>query len=52
MVEFGQNGCIRDKVVVFAQKWLYSDKSGFTRVKVIVFGQNWLYSGKRCCSRA
>ena len=32
MVVFAQDGCIRAKVVVFGQKWLYSDK-------VVVFGQ-------------
>ena len=26
MVVFGQSGCIRAKVVVFRQKWLYSGK--------------------------
>ena len=59
---FEQSGCSRakllysEKVVVFGQKWLYSNKSGFirenldifvlsgcTRVKVVVFGQKWLY---------
>ena len=33
MVVFG-------KVVVFAQKWLYSFKSGCNRAKVFVFGQS------------
>ena len=33
------SGFIRDKGVVFGQKWLYSGK-------VVVFGQKWLYSDK------
>ena len=44
MAVFGQDGCIRAKVVVFGQKWLYSDK-------VVVFGQKWLYSGKSGSNR-
>ena len=46
MVVFGLGGCIRaswlylGKVVVFGQKWLYWDKSGYIRVKGL------LYSGK------
>ena len=39
MVLFGQISCIRTKVVVVRQKWLYSGR-------VVVFGQMWLYSGK------
>ena len=35
----GKSGCIRTKVVVFGQKWLYSGKSGCIR-------SNWLYSDK------
>ena len=44
-------------MVLFGQKWLYSDKSGCIRVKVVVFGQGcrirakWLYSGKTGCNR-
>ena len=47
------------KVVVFGQKWLYSDRSscirswwlyfckcGCIRAKEVVFGPKWLYSGK------
>ena len=51
MVVLGQSGCIRAKVVVFGQKWLYSDK-------VVVFGQSgcirarWLFLRKSCCFRA
>ena len=54
-----QSGCIRTIVVVFGQKWLYSDKDGFIpakrfysgksgcdRAKVVVFWQKCLYSGK------
>ena len=49
-----KNGCIRAKVVVFGQKWLYSfkvlvfEQSGCYRAKclysgkVVVFGQKWL----------
>ena len=51
MVVFGQSGCIRSKVVLFEQKWLYSGnvvvfgQRGFIRkqwlcsCKVVVFGQ-------------
>ena len=45
MVVFGQSGCIREKVVVFGQRWLYFGKCGFKRVK-------WFYSGKSGCFRA
>ena len=38
MVVLGKSGCIRAKVVVFGQKWLYSGKSGCIRAKVVVFG--------------
>ena len=50
MVLFGQNDFIRQNVVVFDQKWLYSGKvvvfeqsgcfgkSGCIRSKVVVFG--------------
>ena len=31
VVVIGQSGCIRAKVVVFGQKWLYSGKSGCIR---------------------
>ena len=37
-----KSGCIRVKVVVFGQKWMYSGK-------VALFGQKWLYSGKSGC---
>ena len=43
MVVLGQSGCIRAKVFVFGQKWLYSWKvavfgqSGCIRAKVVVF---------------
>ena len=43
---FGQKGCIREKVDVLGEKFLYSGKSGFIRAKGIVFRQKWLYSGK------
>ena len=63
VVVFGQSDCIRSKwlfskkvvffgqggyIVVFGQKWLYSEKSccirakWFYSVKVAVFWQNWL----------
>ena len=45
VVVFGQNGCIRAKVVVVGQNWIYSGKSGSIRAKVVVFGQM-LYLGK------
>ena len=37
MVVFGQSGCIRAKVAVIGQNWIYSGKSGFIRAKVVVF---------------
>ena len=49
MVLFAQSDCIRIKVVVFGQTWLYSGKSGCIRAdwlyagKVVVVGQKWLY---------
>ena len=59
MVEFGQDCCIRAKVVVFEQKWLNWGISGGIRSKVlviaqsgsfqanvVVFGQKRQYSGK------
>ena len=42
VVVFVQSGCIRVKMVVFGQKWLYSGKSGFIGAKVFKFGQKWL----------
>ena len=42
---FGQSGCIREKVVIFKQKWLYSCKD-------FVIGKKWLYTGKSGCIRA
>ena len=39
-----KNGCIRDKVVVFGKRWLYS-------VKVVLFGQKLFNSGKSCSNR-
>ena len=52
-------------MVLFGQKWLYSEKSGCIRAKlvvfvqsgciwakVVVFGQKWLYWKKSGCSRA
>ena len=38
VVLFGQSICIRARVVVLGQKWLYSGKSGCNRGKVVVFG--------------
>ena len=35
----GKSGCIRVKVVVIEQKWLYSYQNCYIRVKVFVFGQ-------------
>ena len=46
MVVFGESGCIRDKMVVFGQKWLYSEQSGCIRAKVVVLGHKWLNLGK------
>ena len=58
MVVFGQNGCIREKMVVILQSGCIRE-SGCNRAKVVVLGQNgfiranvgvfrkkWLYSGK------
>ena len=42
IVVFGQNCCIRTKVVVFGLKWLYLGKNGCIWAK-------WLYSGKSGC---
>ena len=52
MVVFGQSCCIRSKVVVFGQNWVYSCKSGSIKAKVVVFGQKLFYSGKSGCIRA
>ena len=62
MVVFGESGgissksdCIRGKVVVFGEKWLYLDKmvlfgqSGCNLAKVVVFGQSGCISSKSCC---
>ena len=55
MVVLGQPLCIRAKVVVIRQKWLYSGKvvvfgqSCCTWAKVVVFEQKWLYLGKSGC---
>ena len=44
-------------MVVFGQKWLYSEKvveigqSGCIAAKVVVFGRKMLYSGKSGCIR-
>ena len=52
MVVFGQNGGIREKVVVIGQKWLISSKiesnSSYSllMVKVGCIWANLLYSGK------
>ena len=40
VVLLGQSGCIREKLVVFGQKWLNLVKSGCIRVKVVAFGQS------------
>ena len=51
VVVLGQSGCIRAKVSLFGQMWLYS-------VKLVVFWAKWLYSAKhfssgKCgCNRA
>ena len=42
MVVFGKGCCIREKGVVFGQKWLFSGNSGCNRA-------NWLYSVRNCC---
>ena len=52
-------------MVVFGQKWLFSDKVGCIQAKVVVFGQSssirakvfvfgqkWLYLGKGGCIQA
>ena len=40
MVLIGQNDCIRAKMVVFVQRWLYERKSGCIRTKVVPFWLN------------
>ena len=58
MVVFGHSRCIRAKVVVFGERWLFSSKSGCIQAKwlcsgkMVVFGEEWLYSGKKCCNQA
>ena len=47
MVVFGKSCCIRAKVVVVGQKWLYSGKSGSILAKVVVFWQKWIYSSNK-----
>ena len=37
---FGQSGCIRAKVVIIEEKWLYSKKSGFILAKVLELSQS------------
>ena len=44
-LHLGKSGCIRIKVVVFGQKWLYSGKV-VVNGKVVVLVQKLLYSGK------
>ena len=39
MVVVGQSFCLRAKVVVIGQKWLYSGENGSTRAKVVAFEQ-------------
>ena len=39
MVVYGKSCCIRAKVVVFGQKWLFSGKNCCIRVKIVVFGK-------------
>ena len=49
---FGQSCCVRKKVVLIGQKWLYSGKSGCNLKNMVLFRQKWLYSGKSRCTRA
>ena len=44
MVVFVKSDCIRAKVVVIEQMWLYSGK-------VVVLGPKWLYSRNSRCIR-
>ena len=52
MLYSGKSGCIREKMFVLKQNFIYSaklfysSKSFCNRTKVVVFGQTWLYSGK------
>ena len=52
MVVLGQSGCITpkllysSKLVVFGQKWFYSEKNGCVRKNVVVMGIKGVYSGK------
>ena len=43
IVVFEQSGCIRAKVGVYWQKWLYSGRSCCNRAKGVVFAQKLLY---------
>ena len=47
---FGISGCYQAKMVVFGQKWLYSDKVVVSG-KMVVFGQKWLFLAKSGCIR-
>ena len=51
MVVFLQSGCIRVRLLVFKQKWLYSDKLVFSG-KIGFIPEGWLSSGKSGCIRA
>ena len=42
VVVFGQDGCVRAKVVVFGIKLFYWGKSSCIWAKVVVFGQKWM----------
>ena len=40
MVVVGQSGCIREKEVVFGQKWFSSGKSGCIRARCLYLGKS------------
>ena len=48
----GQSGCIRAKVVVSGQKWMYLANKWLHSGKAVVFVKKWLYSGKSDSIRA
>ena len=65
MVVVGPGGCIRakllywgklvvfgKKVVLFGQKWLYSEKNGSVRAKVVVFREKRGVFGQSACDRS
>ena len=52
MVVLGQSCCIRAKVVVFGQKWLYSGEKGSIRAKNCCYRAKVVVFGRSGCIRA